>query len=355
MRAQLGFRPHPPSLRWSQELLAQNPVVDLHAHPGRTFVRGLRGATVPVRVWAARGASEKRAVHDLAAGGVTAASFAAVGDLPVLGPTRGGLAPRREFAPGEAWRSLRVQLAALRTHLTRAGAAIALGPDDILAAHREGRVAGILTIEGADFLDDAPDELATVQRAGVRIVGLVHYRANAVADTQTSPARHGGLSPFGVEVMRELEQQGIVVDLAHASESTIEDALSVATGPVICSHTHVRGTIDHPRFIGRETALAIATHGGLVGVWPAGLGQRTLGEFVDRTFEVAQLVGPEHVALGTDMDANFRPVLARYRALPLYVSELLRRGYGERETTLLLGANALRVLASAGADDRPGR
>jgi membrane dipeptidase len=102
---------------------------------------------------------------------------------------------------------------------------------------------------------------------------------------------------------------------------------------------------DHPRFISKETARAIAAAGGVIGSWPSGFGGATLNDYVDRIFVLTEVVGPAHVALGTDMDANYRPLMTTYRELPLVVAELIRRGYGEENVEALIGGNFTRIFA----------
>jgi membrane dipeptidase len=137
---------------------------------------------------------------------------------------------------------------------------------------------------------------------------------------------------------------GLVIDVAHAAETAVRAALDLTVAPLLCSHTHVKTpAYDHPRFITQETARAIAQAGGLAGSWPSGFGGVTLNDFVDRIFVLTEVVGPDHAALGTDMDANFRPMMTSYRQLPLVVSELLRRGYGEANIVGLVGGNFRRL------------
>ena len=149
-------------------------------------------------------------------------------------------------------------------------------------------------------------------------------------------------------VVKEMARLGMVIDVAHAAETAVHATLAQTSAPLLCSHTHVKTpALDHPRFISKETARAIAQAGGVVGSWPSGLGGVTLNDFVDRIFVLTEFVGPEHAALGTDMDGNFQPTMSSYRQLPLLVSELLRRGYGEANIAGLLGGNFRRLFETA--------
>ncbi len=344
--APLGFEPDPDALVRAGALIEANPIVDIHAHPGRTFVRQARGLSPALRLYAASGSFEERAFADLRAGGVSAASFAAVADVQVLDFAEGGLVAGREFQPGEAWESYQRQIANLRRQAHAAGAPLALAADDIVAAHHARNVAVFLTVEGGDFLAGDLRRLEQAFADGVRSITLMHYRPNDIGDIQTASPANDGLTDFGADAIREMSRLGIIVDLAHASERTAAQALEVASHPVLCSHTHVHppnGPGAHPRFISSELARDIVSAGGVIGAWPAGIGLTSLSDFIDRIFSLTDIVGPDHVALGTDMDANFRPVLTSYTQIPLLVSELLRRGYGEENSVRLLGGNFLRV------------
>jgi membrane dipeptidase len=341
----LGFTPDPVFLEKATALLKTHAAIDTHAHPGRTYSRSL----APDAAAADAGAFEARAVAEMRAGLLAAASFAAVADAGVLKVTPTGIVVGRDYAPGEAAALYRRQI----DDLHRIAASLAL-PVIRAPADLDGCAGGkppgmIVTVEGGDFLEgDASRLLAARDHDDVRIVTVVHYRPNALADNQTSPPRWGGLSPAGVAVVKEMARLGLVIDVAHAAETAVRAALAQAGAPLLCSHTHVKTpAFDHPRFITQETARAIAAVGGVVGSWPSGFGGATLNDFVDRIFVLTEVVGPEHAALGTDMDANYRPLITSYRQLPLVVSELLRRGYGEANVIGLVGGNFRRLFETA--------
>jgi len=176
----------------------------------------------------------------------------------------------------------------------------------------------------------------------------MHYRNNELGDIITSAPVHGKLSDAGVAVVKAMNAIGMLVDVAHASEATAMGAIRASSKPVIASHVHVQSEkLQHPRFISLDLAKAVAeTGGGVLGAWPAGIGVVDLNGFVDRTFELVDHVGIEHVCLGTDMDANYKPVLDTYANLPVYVAGLLKRGMQEPEVAKLIGGNFLRVFAA---------
>ncbi len=341
----LGFRPDPIFLDKAVALLKSHAAIDTHAHPGMTAHRAL----APSPAAAEAGAFEAKSVADMRAGLLAASSFAAVADAAVLRTTPTGIVVDRDYRPGEAAALVARELADLHMIAKRLGLPIIRKPAD-LDACAGGKAPGmIVTVEGGDFLEgDASRLRAARDRDDVRIITIVHYRPNELADNQTSPPRLGGLSPAGVAVVKEMARLGMVIDVAHAAETSVRAALAQTSSPLLCSHTHVKTpAFDHPRFITKETARAIARAGGVVGSWPSGFGGVTLNDFVDRIFVLTEVVGPEHAALGTDMDGNFQPTMSSYLQLPLLVSELLRRGYGEANVAGLVGGNFRRLFDTA--------
>jgi len=342
--APLGFVADPKFLARAKEVLAKHPAIDLHAHPGDTFLRGAKDLTPEVQAIAGPNPTEPRAVTDMKVASMTGGSFAAVADLEILGLRDGKLGWVREFRPGEARSSYQIQIANLREWVPKAGAIVALTPDDIVRLQGRKKIAALLTVEGGDFLAGDVSYLKRAFADGVRIITLVHYHPNELGDNQTAEPHSGGLTPFGHEVVAEMDRLGMVIDVAHASDATVRGVLNATRNPVICSHTVLAGhSAVNPRFISEDLAREIAAKGGIVGAWPAGFGATTLNDYIERIFELRRVVGPEYVAFGSDMDANYKPVLSTYRQMPLLVSEMLRRGYGQDKTIAFLGSNFLRV------------
>lgn len=340
----LGFEADPAFLRRARALLRSHPTIDVHAHPGRTFIRDAADLPPTVAALAAGGAFEHRVIADMRAGLVSGASFSLVADIQVIDFASGWPMAGRDFHAGEARQSYERQVTNLHAVLEQEGALIAREPADFGRALARGKTAALLTVEGADFLVGDIQNVARCFEDGVRSITLVHYRPNELGDIQTAPAVRGGLTSFGADVIREMDRLGMVVDLAHASESTVAAALGVGSRPTMLSHTHLQGrSATNARFVSTELALEACRRGGVIGAWPAGIGISSMAEFVDRIIDLANVLGPEHVSLGTDIDANFRPVFTNYRQMPFLVSELLRRGYGEENTIGFLGGNFLRV------------
>lgn len=334
----------------ARKLIASYPSFDLHAHPGRTFLRDAQDLSPGIAAFAAGGAFEEEVIASMAAGGMTAAVFCAVADIEVLDFRGDGLGAARAFAPGEAFASYWRQINKLN-ELFSAGLAVkALSPVDILAAQKSGQVAAVLGVEGGDFLEGSAERVAEAFEDGVRCINPVHYTPNELGDIMTDSAVHGGLTQAGRGVVRAMNAAGIIIDLAHAAEKTAFGILETTTKPVICSHTHIRSeTIDGTRFISLELAKEIANAGGVIGAWPAGIGIDSLNGFVDRIIELVDAVGIDHVGLGTDMDANYKPVWKDYREFPDVVARLLERGLDEAGIAKIIGGNGLRVFGAVAA------
>jgi membrane dipeptidase len=138
---------------------------------------------------------------------------------------------------------------------------------------------------------------------------------------------------------------GMIVDLAHASFETTMDAVAASRHPVMISHTHLAGSrSDHPRLVTDEHARAVSDAGGLIGAWPSGVVSETLDDFIDEVVRLVDLVGVGHVAIGTDLDANFRPVLTEYGQFDDLDAGLAARGLGADDIDRVLGVNAVDLI-----------
>lgn len=347
--AAVGFTLTEDELQRAVEFLNLYPAIDTHAHPGRTFVRGAENLTWKLRLYALRGSFESRTIAAMRQGHVAAACFNGVADFPTLDARGGGLTPVREFEPGEAYTYYCAQIENLKALVTRGDMSLVLAPVDVETARSADQIGAILGMEGAEFLEG---DLGRVERSfadGVRVLTLVHYfRGGVVGDVMTSAPVHGGLSSFGRDAVKEMNRVGVLVDVSHCSEQTAYDALEVATKPLLITHTDIEGgNRRNARFVSEGLARAVAEADGVVGAWPAGIALHTLGEYVERIIELVDLLGEDHVCIGTDMDANYKPVFETYAKMPLLVGELLRRGMGEEALAKLIGGNFLRVFADA--------
>jgi len=344
----LGMELDPGMLARARALLASHPAVDVHSHPGRFFLTGADPHSLLVRLM--RDGFEAQRVADMRAANVTASLFAIVADLQVLGLADGGLQVVREFAPGEAYADYKRQLRRLESDIADGTMSLALTPEDVRAAQRDGRAAAILSCEGGDFIERDIGRVADAQAAGLRSITLVHYNPNALGDTQTSAAVHGGLSALGHDVVSEMNRLGMLIDVAHASYATCADVVAASSAPVMLSHSDLdTGTVSSPRFISAEHARLVTDRGGIVGAWPAGIGSESLADFVGQVLALVDAVGTEHVAIGSDMDGNYKPVLTEYADFPLLAAALLQRGLDDGAVVKILGENFLRVFGDAAA------
>lgn len=326
------------------ERAAHGPWVDLHAHPGRFFLEGL-----PPEQRTGSFTDEPdvdRVQAEAAAAGMAAVAYATVADHPVLGWLGPGrLGTTREFAEGEAYADHRRQLAAAGGVASRLDLPVLRRADDITAAQAEGRTCLFLTCEGADFAEGHLDRVAEAHEAGVRSITLVHYRQNVFGDSQTSPPVHGGLSGVGRELVREANRLGILIDVAHASFETTVAVVEESTQPVMLSHSHLGGgRREHPRLVSPAHATTVAAGGGVIGVWPSGFCSETFDDFVDEIVRLVDVVGIDHVGIGTDMDANYEPVLTSYTQFADIGTGLAARGLTGEDIDQVLGGNAVRLI-----------
>ncbi len=342
--AVVGYELSEGELSAAHALLKAHPAVDVHSHPGRTFVDGAEGLAWKLKLYAMRGTFEERVVEDMIAGGLAAVSFSAVADFPVLDVGDGGLSATRKFEPGEAWKYHLAQVKNLK-NLTASGLVTpVLSPAGITAAHNSGKPGAFFSAEGGDFLEGKIERVKEIHDQGIRMLTPMHYNTNEIGDIITAEPVHGGLTDFGGEVVAELNRLGIMIDVSHSSEKTAFAIIKNSANPACATHTHVSGLgIEHPRFISKDLAKAVVESGGYIGAWPAGIGISTTREFIDRIEQLIKFVGVDHVAIGSDMDANYKPVYDNFRMLPLIVGEMLKRGYKDDDVAKIIGGNFIRV------------
>jgi membrane dipeptidase len=326
--------------------LARHTTVDTHSHPGRFFLKQLVDQTPTTRGFGEP--FEDQAIADLTAGNVSAALFGAVADMRLLEmtPTQ-GLRAARDWTPGEAYADYRRQIGELKSLLSNQALIPGLAPADIDAAHRRRKTAAIFAVEGADFIEERLERVHEAFRDGVRAITLVHYHINQIGDIQTQAPLHNGLTALGKSLVAEMNQTGIVIDLAHATLAVTQDVLKVSSKPIMISHTNIAtASVSHPRLISIDHAKLVASAGGIIGSWPSGIGQTSFSDYIDSIERLVDTVGIDHAAIGTDMDANFKPVLRSYRDWSLIPAALLARGMHAEEVAKIMGNNFLRVFKS---------
>lgn len=282
-------------------------------------------------------------------GGLAAACLAIVSDLPThrVFPDR-TIHPVRDPAPGELYAWSKTSFARLLGLAQRQGLRVVSSTGD-LRASPAGGPAIVVAAEGADFLEGRIERIdeARVQY-GLRHLQLVHYRPNELGDIQTEEPVHNGLTDFGVEVVRACNRLGIVVDVAHATFAVVARAAAATSRPLILSHTSLS---DDPRprsrLVSADHARAVAQTGGVIGVWPPASIFPTIDAMATGMARLAEIVGVDHVGLGSDMRGLTGPsVLPSYRSFPLLAQALLARGFSAEDAGKILGGNYARVFAA---------
>lgn len=222
---------------------------------------------------------------------------------------------------------------------------------DIRRAKAEGKTAYILTMEGAEPIGRRPDLIDIFARLGLRMATLTHSRRNALADGTQYGRKTGGLTNVGIEALKRFAEYGVVIDLAHISDTSFWDIIERVDGPLVLSHTSLlqvdpeyRAAFDHvfPTY-GMTKAQAIAGKGGLIGVvfW----GQPDAARLVDELDEIIAQTGPDHAGIGSDFFgfAQAPRDLQHIGQLPVLTQAMLDRGYDEPTIHKVLGGNYLRV------------
>ena len=270
---------------------------------------------------------------------------------------------------------------------------------DVRRIHRAGRIASLIGVEGGGQIDGRMSVLRAYRDLGAGYLTLTHVRTLSWADSATDAPRHGGLTPFGVAVVRELNRLGMLVDLSHVSEDAMRDAIAASRAPVIFSHSNARALNDHPRNVSDAVLRLVAANGGVVMVnfarvyvsdayrrWSADraaertrldappygglyIGQPdraaaalaewdrthpapavTLAQVADHLDHIARVAGHDHVGIGADFDGvgNALPEgLTGVDTYPALLAELMRRGWSDADIAKLAGGNMLRVMAAA--------
>jgi membrane dipeptidase len=241
---------------------------------------------------------------------------------------------------------------------------------EVEAEFGRGRIASLMGMEGGHAIENSLGALRAYYDAGVRYMTLTHGCNTDWADSATDDPRHGGLTEFGREVVREMNRMGMLVDLSHTAPSTMHDALDVAEAPVIFSHSSARGVTDHPRNVSDDVLRGLPDNGGLVMVTfvpsfvsdavrlhegpDAEAPRATLSDVADHVEHIRDVAGIDHVGLGGDFDGITSVVegLEDVSTYPALLEELSRRGWSEDDLRRLAGENALRVMREAEAAAR---
>ena len=272
--------------------------------------------------------------------------------------------------------------------------------DDVRLAHEQGKIAALMGIEGGHMLGNDIRMVRIYSDLGVRYMTLTHFYNDEWADSSTDKPAHNGLTDYGKEIVREMNRQGILVDISHVSDKTFYDALEVSQAPLIASHSSCRAICNHPRNMTDDMIKALAAKGGVIQInyeksfidqaykdasdkWSGGVvamlaelekkcggdencvgreltqrEQQAVAEgklphvswerIIEHIDHVVKLVGADHVGLGSDFDgANMPEGMEDCSKLPKITEALLRKGYSEADIRKILGGNTLRVMAAA--------
>ncbi|WP_312146988.1 dipeptidase [Brevundimonas sp.] len=282
---------------------------------------------------------------------------------------------------------------------------IAVTADDIARIHKTGKIASLIGMEGGYSIDDSLGLLREFYDSGARYMTLTHSKTTTWADSATDAPKWTGLSPFGEQVVKEMNRIGMMVDLSHVSEETMYDAIRVSTAPVIFSHSSARAVTGHPRNVPDSVLRMMPANGGIVMVtfvpgfisepvrqwgalrsaelsrlsalnqgdpdavktgmdaWAAAnpAPKATLDDVVAHIQHVRDVAGIDHVGLGGDFDGvdSLPEGVESVEAYPRILAELMRRGWSEADIRKISGENLLRTMraveraATAQRGERP--
>jgi membrane dipeptidase len=272
--------------------------------------------------------------------------------------------------------------------------------EDVRQAHKQGKIAALMGVEGGHMIGNDIRVVRIFADLGVRYMTLSHFYNDEWADSSTDKPAHNGLTDFGKDVVREMNRQGIMVDISHVSDKTFYDALEVSKAPLIASHSSCRALCNHPRDMSDDMIKALAVKGGVIQInyeksfidqaykdaydketggvvqhlseltkncnndeaciskEMAKLQEKLTAEgklphvswerIVDHIDHAVKLVGADHVGLGSDFDGADMPEgLEDCSKLPKITEALLRKGYSESDVRKILGENTLRVMEQA--------
>jgi membrane dipeptidase len=294
----------------------------------------------------------------LKAGNTTLAAWSLVGDLLWFDVKT--YKQKSEPKAGEALGWFQRELGRIKVHIAQQSLKIVRTPADVDLALR-GQPHIVLTVEGANFIENDARRVKVAYDAGLRSIQLVHYTRNSIGDIQTEPSDRPGLTTVGKQAVAECNRLGILIDLAHSTEAAIVDALSLSKVPMIWSHGSVTrqptstGPVWRRRQLSLETAKEIARKGGVVGLWSLApdVG-KTIEGYANRMIELAEWLGEDHVAFGTDLN-GLGPfsVMSGYGDLQGVVAHWQRNGIAETRIRKLAIGNYARVLKAALQPPRP--
>jgi membrane dipeptidase len=270
---------------------------------------------------------------------------------------------------------------------------------EVREAHKQGKIAALIGVEGGHMIGNDIRVLRMFGDLGVRYMTLSHFYNDEWADSSTDKPLHNGLTDFGKDIVREMNRQGIMVDISHVSDKTFYDALEVSKAPLIASHSSCRAMCNHVRDMSDDMIKALAAKGGVIqinyeksfidqaykdaadkqggvramfeelkkecgedrdclgkkmiakekqAVAEGKLPHVTWERIVEHIDHAVKLVGADHVGLGSDFDgANMPEGMEDCSKLPKITEALMRNGYDDEDIRKILGGNLLRVMEQA--------
>ena len=228
---------------------------------------------------------------------------------------------------------------------------IARTPADLYADKRQGRHSIMLGIENGLALNGQLQNLNHFAQRGIVYMTLCHNGDNDICDSARGCNTHNGVSQFGQQVIREMNRLGIMVDLSHASERSFYDALNISEQPIVCSHSSCRALCDHPRNLTDEQMRALAAKGGVMQItmyngFLVKDGEATVQDALRHLEHAIQVMGIDHVGIGTDFDGDggIRGMASSSEMLN-FTRQLLARRYNENDIQKIWGGNFLRVMS----------
>ena len=287
---------------WLARAQQRVPIADMHSHYGLILRRQ----------------GESGFADDMRNHGVALVAWTVASDGPWLRSTSTGIEQASEPRPGALAENFNRHLARMAAYLREHKLKTVLTRADVDAC-LPGEPGIVIAAEGADFLEGKADNIAPAYERGLRHLQLVHYISTPVGDRQTSAPSHNGLSALGKQIVEACNARGILVDLAHCSAPAVDQALELSAAPMVWSHSWVEGEggkwDDRNGFLRRRLSLAharkIAARGGVVGLWGFGLSrpdalwqvrQNDQFGYAHELAKLVELIGADHVAIGTDIE-----------------------------------------------------
>lgn len=367
----------------ARELLAEHPVVDGHNDLPWALRQQVRYDLGRRDIAADQSGRLHTDIPRLRAGGVGAQFWSVY--------------VRSDYAGDEAVSATLEQIDAVAQLIDRYPGDLvrALTADDMEAARADGRIASLMGAEGGHSINNSLATLRALHQLGVRYMTLTHNDTIDWADSATDEPRHGGLTDFGREVVREMNRVGMLVDLSHVAATTMRDALAVSEAPVIFSHSSARAVCEHPRNVPDDVLALLPANGGVAMatfvpkfILPAAVewtlaadenlrahgfhhldttpeamalhrafeAQRprpvaTAATVADHLDHMREVAGVDHIGIGGDYDGTaFTPAgLDDVAGYPNLIAELLARGWSRADLAKLTWSNAVRALRDAEA------